>query len=143
MYDFGTALGAVWWNDGSNTVGINKNNIQIAFMRGSSKARVNGVQKSMPRSIVMDKITLCTVRFIAENLGYNVRMNDATQTVEITNPSASNRKVHTVVPGDSLWKISRSYGTTVERLKKQNNLTSDVIYPGIGLVIPAERRSNA
>ena len=138
LYDFGTALGAsVWWNDSSNTVGINKNNIQIAFMRGSSKARVNGVQKSMPRSIVMDKITYAPVRFIAENLGYNVRMNDATQTVEITNPSASNRKVHTVVPGDSLWKISRSYGTTVERLKEANNLTSDVIYPGMSLVIPA------
>jgi len=143
LYDFGAAIGAsVWWNDSSNTVGINKNNVQIAFMRGSSKARVNGVQVTMPRSIVIDKITYAPVRFIAENLGYTVRMNDATQTVEITNPSA-NRKTYTVVAGDSLWKISRAFGTTVEKLKAANNLKSDVIYPGMTLIIPAGTATQA
>ncbi|NMA66164.1 MAG: LysM peptidoglycan-binding domain-containing protein, partial [Clostridiaceae bacterium] len=142
LYDFGTAIGAsVWWNDSSNTVGINKNNIQIAFMRGSSKARVNGVQVTMPNSIVIDEVTYAPVRFISENLGYTVRMNDSTQTVEITNPSASNKKIHTVVKGDSLWKISRAYGTSVDKLKEANNLTSDVIYPGMSLIIPAKTAS--
>ncbi|MGD8898087.1 MAG: LysM peptidoglycan-binding domain-containing protein [Acidobacteriota bacterium] len=38
--------------------------------------------------------------------------------------------VHTVRRGESLGAIARAYGTTVSRLKRDNNLSSDVIYPG-------------
>lgn len=38
--------------------------------------------------------------------------------------------VHTVRRGESLGSIASAYGTTVSRLKKDNNLSSDVIYPG-------------
>ena len=43
--------------------------------------------------------------------------------------------VHTVKRGDTLWKISRWYGTTVSELKRANNHWSDAIYPGQKLVI--------
>jgi peptidoglycan DL-endopeptidase LytE len=36
---------------------------------------------------------------------------------------------HTVVPGDSLWALSKKYNTSVTELKKLNNLTKEVIYP--------------
>ncbi len=38
--------------------------------------------------------------------------------------------VHEVVAGDTLGKIARKYGTTVEFIKKSNNLKSDVIRIG-------------
>lgn len=40
---------------------------------------------------------------------------------------------YTVRPGDSLWTISRNYGTTVEAIMKLNGLTSDVL--GIGQIL--------
>jgi membrane-bound lytic murein transglycosylase D len=38
--------------------------------------------------------------------------------------------IHTVRRGESLGAIANAYGTTVSRLKRDNGLTSDVIYPG-------------
>lgn len=139
LYDIGKSIGAtVWWNDSSNTVGINKNGNMIAFVRGSSLARVNGVQVKMPNSIVIDRITFAPLRFISENLGYDVNLNSTTQTVNITSPKSQKSNTYTVVAGDSLWKIARKYGISVEELKRANNLTSDNIYPGQSFIIPGK-----
>ncbi len=43
---------------------------------------------------------------------------------------------YTVQKGDSLYKISRAYGTTVNVLKTANNLSSDLIYTGSVLNVP-------
>ena len=50
-------------------------------------------------------------------------------------PKALAATVHTVKRGDTLWKISQWYGTTVNELKRANNHWSDAIYPGQKLVI--------
>ncbi|NLW55167.1 MAG: LysM peptidoglycan-binding domain-containing protein [Firmicutes bacterium] len=42
-----------------------------------------------------------------------------------------------VKPGDSLYLISRRYNLPLSTLKASNNLTSDYIYPGQTLMIPA------
>lgn len=133
--EFGKAIDAtVWWNGTSQTVGINQGTTQIAFVRGATTARVNGVQKSMPASIAIGSTTYAPLRFIAENLGYKVSLNSATQTVDISKSTSQN--TYKVLAGDSLWKISQKFGVTVDGLKRANNLTSDNILVGQTLLIP-------
>ncbi|MGE9267910.1 MAG: LysM peptidoglycan-binding domain-containing protein [Verrucomicrobiales bacterium] len=43
---------------------------------------------------------------------------------------------HTVVAGDSLWGISRKYGTTVEAIQAANGLEGTLIRTGQTLTIP-------
>jgi len=47
-------------------------------------------------------------------------------------------KVHTVVAGDSLWKISKKYGVPIDSIKKANGLTKDTAVLGAKLQIPAQ-----
>ncbi|WP_338753009.1 LysM peptidoglycan-binding domain-containing protein [Bacillus sp. FJAT-52991] len=43
--------------------------------------------------------------------------------------------IHTVQSGDSLWKIANKYGTTIEQIRKDNNLKSDALTIGQKLII--------
>ncbi len=43
--------------------------------------------------------------------------------------------IHVVRPNESLDSISKKYHTTIDKLKKDNNLTSDTIYPRMELTI--------
>lgn len=52
--------------------------------------------------------------------------------------------VHIVRKGDSLWRLSRQYGVSMQSLMKANNLTeTSVLQVGMQLVIPREVRSGA
>lgn len=53
--------------------------------------------------------------------------------------------VHRVRPGETLWRISRRYGVSLERLKQRNRLRSNSIQPGMVLDIPGstQKRSMA
>lgn len=46
--------------------------------------------------------------------------------------------VYVVKPGDNLWSIGKRYYVSVERLKKLNNLTGDLLLPGQKLLIVKE-----
>jgi hypothetical protein len=48
---------------------------------------------------------------------------------------APSRK-HTVTGKDSLWSISRKYGTTVDKIKAANGLKTDMLRDGRVLIIP-------
>jgi N-acetylmuramoyl-L-alanine amidase len=54
-------------------------------------------------------------------------------TVNHQSEAASSYQVQS---GDSYWKIATKYGVPVANIKKTNNKTSDLIYPGQSLVIP-------
>lgn len=45
--------------------------------------------------------------------------------------------IHITRPGDSLWTIARSYGTTVNKIKVLNNLSSNSLRVGQELKIPS------
>ena len=42
---------------------------------------------------------------------------------------------HTVAKGETLYRISHAYGVTVEQLKRWNNLTDNIIFPGQRLIV--------
>lgn len=42
-------------------------------------------------------------------------------------PVVTKDTIYSVMPNDTLWAISRKYGTTVEQLKSWNNLKSDIL----------------
>ncbi len=43
--------------------------------------------------------------------------------------------IYIVKPDDTLYKIAQKYNTTIETIKKNNNLTENIIYPGAKLLI--------
>ncbi|MFW5995943.1 MAG: L,D-transpeptidase family protein [Halanaerobiaceae bacterium] len=47
--------------------------------------------------------------------------------------------IYTVKPGDTLWKLSRKYNTTVARLKKINHLNNQLLHPGQKIKIPGNQ----
>lgn len=60
-----------------------------------------------------------------------------------TVPLAQTTVSYKVVSGDSLWAISKKYGTTVDAIRNANNLTSDRLFVGQSLVIPASGSAQA
>ncbi|WLR53020.1 LysM peptidoglycan-binding domain-containing protein [Bacillus tianshenii] len=46
-------------------------------------------------------------------------------------------RTYIVQKGDTLWKISQQFNTTVSEIKQTNHLTSDALYVGHTLVIPS------
>lgn len=62
---------------------------------------------------------------------------DTTPAADPTPAPASRATVHTVVRGDSFWKIAKQYGVTVDAIKRANGLTKDTAVLGAKLTIPA------
>lgn len=56
------------------------------------------------------------------------------QVLKIPSTSSSNR-VYIVKSGDSLYSIARSFNTTVDDIKRKNNITSNVINVGQRLIV--------
>jgi Tfp pilus assembly protein FimV len=57
-------------------------------------------------------------------------------TVRVAAATTAGRDNYRVRSGDSLWAIARRHGTTVDRLRTANRLSSSTLRPGQELVIP-------
>jgi len=53
------------------------------------------------------------------------------------------KQVYVVKRGDSLWAIANSFGTTVNKLKKDNNLSSNILREGQKLTLQSARPTNS
>ncbi len=58
-----------------------------------------------------------------------------TKPTTTTTPSIKGAFKYQVLSGDNLWTIAKRYGTTVDNIKKLNNLTSDALKPGTYIYI--------
>lgn len=68
----------------------------------------------------------------------NLTSNDLAigQVLKLPSSNASKKVVYTVKKGDSLYSIAREYGTTVDAIKKLNNITSNTLSIGQKLLLP-------
>lgn len=58
------------------------------------------------------------------------------QELIVSGETTPTSRTYTVKSGDNLWTLARTFNTTVNDLKRVNNLTSDIIRPGDTLTIP-------
>src|SRR5690625_4408825 len=61
--------------------------------------------------------------------------NGSSGTTSSSNNSTTNQTTYTVKSGDNLSKIAASHGISLNDLKKWNNITSHLIYPGDVLIV--------
>lgn len=73
------------------------------------------------------------VLYIGQTL--NLRVAKST---DYTPPSGNTggTRIHSVQSGDTLWLLAQKYGTTIDAIKKANNLGSDYLVVGQKLIIP-------
>lgn len=55
-------------------------------------------------------------------------------------PEKSKKKLHTIEPGDNLWKIARKYHVSVDELMRTNRMDSEKLRPGKQLEIPEKTK---
>lgn len=73
------------WNNETQTATVEKQNEVVAFSINNTVATVNSIAKTMdvPARLINDK-TMIPLRFLSEELGYNVEWDENTKTVTIT-----------------------------------------------------------
>jgi len=77
-------------------------------------------------------------RPVVPEIGTQLPAPPAVTEAKATSPGKSAGGAHKVAPGESLWKIARTYGVTVADLARENNLKTDTrVKAGQTLVIPA------
>lgn len=119
---------------------ISKQGKQIVIRLDHATASVNGktVTLDVPATIVKQR-TLVPIRFVSEALGYQVKWDEASrvamiwtngQTGSDTASSLDTSNPYVVQEGDSLYMIAKRHGTTIEHLKNNNSLSSDMLQAG-------------
>lgn len=100
------------------------------------------------------QLSVSAIRDVNDINGSLLRVGQTLMLPQFSDPPAStttaNRQVasaaqlrYRVQPGDSLWNIARTHGTTVNRIKRDNNLQSNALTVGHTLMLAADNASQA
>jgi LysM domain-containing protein len=90
--------------------------------KGDMKRALTPMRKSLPGEPTSDTL----------DLGSSARATDSL--MEGTQSPA----IHVVKPGETLYRISRQHGVTVEKVRKWNKLSDDIIEVGQKLIVGQE-----
>ncbi len=76
------------------------------------------------------------------SIGQQLIIPSTTTTPPSTPPEEDTTQLYVVKSGDSLWSIARQFNTTVAEIRRENNLTTDVLQVGQLLRIPGSGGNN-
>ena len=130
------ALGGTFAFDSkSMTATIQQGENELVYRLDDNAAKLNGKYIQAPEGLkIINFRFMAPVEFTCEKLGAQFYMKAAKNLLMIFQPS-NGKLIYKVQWGDSLWIISRLFGTSVSSLKQINGLASDMIYAGQQLVI--------
>ncbi len=133
------AMGAsVAWEEESQTTALAKGDTVILFTIGSNIAYLNEERQNLDtQPMILNGRTMLPVRFIAENFGYDVEWNGASQTITIkkANQAQNNTPTDKVADTNKEDNMSKSIvvyfsqtGTTKSFAKNIAEITNSDIY---------------
>lgn len=106
----------VSWNQAKQEVTIVKDSDVIRFRYNDTKAYVNGVEKVIPKSMMVNNRVMVPIRFVSENLGLQVDWNQKEQRVYVF--TSRMVKVDAVIQAAQKYlKTPYQYGGTWETTK--------------------------
>lgn len=81
-----------------------------------------------------------TTAAVAAPEGQESLITPVKATIQTQKSPPLKKKMHTVEPGDNLWKIARKYQVSVEELMRTNRMETEKLRPGKQLEIPEKNR---
>ena len=101
----------VEWQDATQTATATLNNEEVSFSIDNNTAKVNGIAESMdvPARMSNDR-TMVPLRFLSENLGYDVQWDEETKTAAITTESQQTQTAQTGVISNIVNGIKNLFG---------------------------------
>ncbi len=103
---------------------------------------LQAIRRFVPQELLGQRVSLGESSLVtpppstAQQIVKTVHREPPVQEKPVVKTSVKGKK-HTVVEGDSLWRLSRQYGVSIEKIKEANELTSDHLRPGRILIIPS------
>ncbi len=104
--------------------------------KADMKRAATSGRKALPVEPALD--TTDTVDLSATALGLVPEVPAVPGAVESSMGSVRSPTVHVVKPGETLYRISRKYGATVDKVRKWNKLPDDIIEVGQKLIVGQE-----
>ncbi len=134
---FADSVGATSSLDKSQmTYTVTRGNVELVFNLNDNTVKVNGkyVWANAPTKIIGQRI-YAPATFMANKFGMKAYINYAKNRYEVY-PTGTNGAVGVnVQSGDTLSKLSSWYDVSVDWIKNQNGLLSNMIYPGQTLIM--------
>ena len=127
--------GSFTYNDGSMSGKLSYGENELVFRLDNSIVKHNGKYFNAPAPMKISSFRfMVPAIFCYEKLGVEVYKHYTKNRLMIYKPETE-KLTYEVMPGDTLWIISKTFNTTINSIKAINGLNSDTINVGQKLVI--------